>query len=136
MGVFSSAQFIGAFLGGLLGGLAHERFGAEAVYLVGAGAALVWLLVAVTLRPPAALKPHLLPLGELSPRGAGGYARALLEVPGSRRRSVAPTRASPPESGQWSGGLGKIEPLALPTSPLQPEPGMGGGVERHLSQRT
>ncbi len=90
MGVFSSAQFVGAFLGGLLGGLAHEQFGADAVYFVGAGAALVWLLVAARLRPPSALKPHLLPLGDLSPRALGDIEARLLSVPGVEEAAVAP----------------------------------------------
>jgi predicted MFS family arabinose efflux permease len=90
MGVFSSAQFVGAFLGGLLGGLAHEQFGAEAVYFVGAGAALVWLLVAARLRPPSALKPHLLPLGDLSPRALVDIEARLLSVPGVEEAAVAP----------------------------------------------
>jgi predicted MFS family arabinose efflux permease len=89
MGVFASAQFIGAFLGGLLGGLAHERFGPGAVYLVGAGAALVWLAVAATLRPPERLSTHLLPVGELSPAALAGLRERLLAVPGVEEAVIA-----------------------------------------------
>ncbi|WP_295542367.1 MFS transporter [uncultured Thiohalocapsa sp.] len=89
MGVFASAQFTGAFLGGLLGGLAHERFGPEAVYLVGAGAALVWLTVAWTLRPPGQLVTHLLPLGELPATALPNLRERLLAVPGVEEAVIA-----------------------------------------------
>jgi predicted MFS family arabinose efflux permease len=90
MGVFSTAQFIGAFLGGVLGGLAHERFGPQAVYLVGAGAACIWLLVAATLRPPGQLAVHLLPVGELPAAALPGLRERLLAVPGVEEAIVAP----------------------------------------------
>lgn len=89
MGVFASAQFTGAFLGGLLGGLAHERFGPEAVYLVGAGAALVWLAVAWTLRPPGQLASHLLPLGQLPATALPTLRERLLAVPGVEEAVIA-----------------------------------------------
>jgi predicted MFS family arabinose efflux permease len=41
MGVYSSAQFLGAFLGGALGGLVQGRFGIQAVFLFAALALLV-----------------------------------------------------------------------------------------------
>ncbi|MGD2021169.1 MAG: MFS transporter [Thiohalocapsa sp.] len=89
MGVFASAQFTGAFLGGLLGGLAHERFGPEAVYLVGAGAALAWLAVAATLRPPGQLMTHLLPLGPLPAAALPTLRERLLAVPGVEEAVIA-----------------------------------------------
>jgi MFS family permease len=89
MGVFASAQFFGAFLGGVLGGLAHERLGPEAVYLVGAGAALAWLAVAATLRPPEQLAAHQLPLGELPPAALAELRERLLAVPGVEEAVIA-----------------------------------------------
>ena len=89
MGVFASSQFIGAFLGWLLGGLAHERFGADAVYLVGAAAALTWLAVATTLRPPGQLTTHLLPVGELPEAALAGLRERLLAVPGVEDAVIA-----------------------------------------------
>jgi predicted MFS family arabinose efflux permease len=88
-GVFSSSQFIGAFLGGLLGGYAHESFGPDAVYLLGAAAALVWLGVVATLRPPDNLTNQVLELGPLPAEAAVAMRERLLAVPGVEEAVIA-----------------------------------------------
>jgi predicted MFS family arabinose efflux permease len=55
MGFYSSSQFLGAFLGGSIGGLVHGRFGVHGVFLFTALGALLWLLVAATMTPPRQL---------------------------------------------------------------------------------
>lgn len=52
MGVYSTSQFLGAFVGGLLGGLLLSNYGEQGVYWFSAAAGLVWLVVAFTMRPP------------------------------------------------------------------------------------
>ncbi len=54
LGVYSTAQFLGAFLGGALGGLVYGAFGVSGVFLFCAGAAAIWLLAALGLRAPDA----------------------------------------------------------------------------------
>jgi MFS family permease len=54
MGVFSSCQFLGAFAGGVLGGVAQSCFGNTGIFLGAAALCLGWLLVAAGLRPPVA----------------------------------------------------------------------------------
>ena len=44
MGVYSTSQFLGVFIGGQLGGALYQWVGAEAVFLGCAGLAVVWLL--------------------------------------------------------------------------------------------
>ena len=46
LGVFSQSQFLGGFAGGVLGGIALNEWGIQAVYLVNAIAAGIWLLLA------------------------------------------------------------------------------------------
>ncbi|QIK39239.1 MFS transporter [Caldichromatium japonicum] len=89
MGVFSTAQFIGAFCGGMLGGLAHEHFGANAVYLVGAGIALVWLGLATTMPLPENLLRHVLVLDAVTLQDAADLQQRLLSIPGVREAVVA-----------------------------------------------
>ena len=55
MGIYSSAQFIGAFVGGVGGGLMSQYWGLSAVFLVSALMLLLWLVVLVRMpEPPAA----------------------------------------------------------------------------------
>jgi MFS family permease len=46
LGVFATAQFLGAFLGGALGGVLLGRFGLSGVFLGSAVVALSWAFVA------------------------------------------------------------------------------------------
>ena len=52
-GIYSSSQFLGIFAGGLIGGWVHQAAGATGVFLFAAAVAIVWLLVAATMRGPA-----------------------------------------------------------------------------------
>ncbi len=66
MGVYTSSQFLGAFLGGLFGGWIHGELGIGGVLLLGSAAALCWLLIASGMANPRHLSNHLLNVGELS----------------------------------------------------------------------
>ena len=50
LGIYSSSQFIGIFVGGLLGGVFQQQFGISSVHLFCLFAALLWLIV-VSLKP-------------------------------------------------------------------------------------
>ncbi len=52
-GIYSSSQFLGIFVGGVIGGWVHQAAGAAAVFLFGSAVAVVWLLIAATMRGPA-----------------------------------------------------------------------------------
>lgn len=52
MGVYSSAQFFGAFCGGLMGGLVWNQYGLLDVFLVCAVILFVWFLVALSMKSP------------------------------------------------------------------------------------
>ncbi|MDR0777241.1 MAG: MFS transporter [Azonexus sp.] len=52
LGVYNTTQAVGLFLGGALGGLIAQRLGSGAVFAVCGGLALVWLVVAGTMRFP------------------------------------------------------------------------------------
>jgi MFS family permease len=52
-GIYSSSQFLGIFAGGVIGGWVHQSAGTAAVFLLAAAVAIVWLLVAATMRGPA-----------------------------------------------------------------------------------
>lgn len=50
MGVFSTSQFVGTFVGGLSGGILHERLGLNSVFLFCIGIGLIWFLVDISLQ--------------------------------------------------------------------------------------
>jgi predicted MFS family arabinose efflux permease len=52
-GIYSSSQFLGIFVGGVVGGWVHQAAGTAAVFLFAGGVAILWLLVAATMRGPA-----------------------------------------------------------------------------------
>jgi len=55
MGVYSTAQFLGIFVGGVCGGWLFAKSGIGGVFVFCGIAALVWFLIAVTMKKP----PHL-----------------------------------------------------------------------------
>ena len=56
MGVYSSSQFFGAFMGGLVGGFCLQYFGANGVYFAISVVALMWFFFSIGLQSPRPLK--------------------------------------------------------------------------------
>jgi MFS family permease len=79
-GVFSSSQFLGIFVGGIAGGWVHQSQGNGGVFAWTAAFALVWLLVAATMKRPSYLTTRLIRIGSVL--DAEGLAAKLRQVPG------------------------------------------------------
>ncbi|MCB1857676.1 MAG: MFS transporter [Gammaproteobacteria bacterium] len=90
MGVYSTSQFSGAFLGGVIGGWVHTRFGMEAVFLFAATVAGLWLLIAAFMSEPRYLQNHLLNVGVLEAPRAAAVQRQLLDIDGVDEAVVIP----------------------------------------------
>jgi MFS family permease len=82
LGVYSTAQYLGAFLGGVSGGWLYGNFGISSVFAVSGGLCVVWLLVSAGMRNPLPLSTHLLNLGEVSEQMADDLAARLLAIAG------------------------------------------------------
>ena len=82
MGVYSSSQFLGAFVGGALGGWLRGLFGLPGVFTLAMLAALVWLVVALTMKSPRYLHSYLLNVGVVSEDEARSLTQRLSEAPG------------------------------------------------------
>ncbi|PHM47814.1 MFS transporter [Xenorhabdus miraniensis] len=52
MGVYSTSQFLGVALGGILGGMLYELQGASLVFLGGIALTTLWFIISLTLRQP------------------------------------------------------------------------------------
>nr|VFK43588.1 MAG: Predicted arabinose efflux permease, MFS family [Candidatus Kentron sp. TC] len=54
LGIYSTSQFLGAFVGGLAGGWLLDGYGAQAVFIFCAAMTGIWLLFAITMKHPPA----------------------------------------------------------------------------------
>jgi len=82
MGVYSSLQFFGIFVGGVIGGFAHQHGGAAAIFALTTALALIWLLTAVGMAQPSYLTTRLLSLAATGAENAEDLATKLRQVPG------------------------------------------------------
>lgn len=65
MGIYSSSQFMGAFLGGVMGGLLYDAFDEQGTLLFASVATLIWLLVSLNMKKPKQIGTFMLNLGEI-----------------------------------------------------------------------
>ena len=82
MGVYSAAQFFGAFVGGVTGGTIYGMFGVPNVFAFCSILALIWALVALRMAPPRHLSSLLINFGILSTNEAIALSAKLRLVPG------------------------------------------------------
>lgn len=82
MGIYSSAQFIGAFLGGAAGGWLYGEFGPASVFVFSAAIAASWALIAAFMSTPRYLANLLLSLDNLAPERQADFSRGLLAIAG------------------------------------------------------
>jgi MFS family permease len=79
-GLYSSAQFLGIFVGGVAGGFVHQHGGSAAVFASTAVLAIIWLIAATTMAQPSYLTTRLVPIGD--GHDAEGLAARLRQVAG------------------------------------------------------
>ncbi|BBR56109.1 MULTISPECIES: MFS transporter [Pseudomonas] len=81
MGVYSTSQFLGAALGGIIGGWLFQHGGLGMVFLGCAGLCAIWLATALSMNEPPYVTSLRMPL---SPEGVreAGLTERLLAVPG------------------------------------------------------
>ena len=66
MGVYSSVQFLGAFVGAVAGGALMQYVGGDAVFVFAIALLLVWLIVASGMQPPGAVRTKMYHLEKVS----------------------------------------------------------------------
>jgi MFS family permease len=82
MGVYSSLQFLGIFVGGIVGGVAHQHQGNEGVFALTTVLAVIWLIAAARMAQPSYLTTRLVPIAETKLSDADGLATRLGHLPG------------------------------------------------------
>jgi len=82
MGVYSSLQFLGIFIGGIIGGVAHQHGGSAGVFALTTALAVIWLIAAAGMAQPSYLTTRLVPIAENNLSDAADLATKLRQVPG------------------------------------------------------
>lgn len=90
LGIYSSCQFMGIFVGGLLAGWLYGHLGITSVYEVLAGLVGVWLLLMMDMANPAYLVTHSAKLDYLKQKQAEYLLEQLLQVDGIVEVSIVP----------------------------------------------
>ena len=82
IGVYSSVQFLGAFAGATAGGYLYQHHGASALYAFCGSLLTLWLVFAVTMKAPAAVRTKMYHVQEMDTGRASGLSRQLAALPG------------------------------------------------------
>ncbi len=82
MGVYSTSQFLGAFLGGSSGGWMLGHHGPSGVFALNAVLAGAWFVLAATMRSPRYLASQMINVGVMDDNEARLLASKLIEVTG------------------------------------------------------
>ena len=88
LGVFSSVQFLGTFLGAAAGGFISQHFGGGAVFAFGGLLTLSWLVVASGMKDPVQTRTRTFNVPRMDESRADGLARRLADLPGVREALV------------------------------------------------
>lgn len=82
LGIYSTAQFFGAFLGGLLGGSLYSQFGLTGVFIFGSLITLLWAGLMIPMRPPRHLSSRIIHLESVTNDNAAHIAIQLQSITG------------------------------------------------------
>ncbi|MDF0677810.1 MAG: MFS transporter [Nitrosomonas sp.] len=82
IGIYSSTQFLGAFVGAGLGGYLFQHFGFYALAAMCSGLLILWLVLAVTMQAPAAVRSRMYQVRKMDSDEANGLSRELAALPG------------------------------------------------------
>lgn len=82
MGAYSTSQFFGVFLGGVVGGWCATHWGLENVFVMNSGLALLWLLLIWRMPQPTYSSSYLLNVGVMDNQQAKDLTVKLAQVTG------------------------------------------------------
>jgi MFS family permease len=82
IGVYSSVQFLGTFVGATAGGYLYQHFGSSALFGFCGSLLALWLMFAATMKAPAAVRTKMYHVQEMDTGAASGLTRQLAALPG------------------------------------------------------
>ncbi len=89
-GVYSTSQFLGAAIGGVLGGFFYQYYGYNGVFLFTAAIGMIWILAAVTMENPLPLSIASVPLTDVDEHNKAEIEKKLLAYEGVYEVVVRP----------------------------------------------
>ena len=90
MGIYSTSQFLGAFLGGVIGGKLLGIYGINGVFLFAMFAMLFWCFIALTMKSPRYLSSYVVRLSNVKADEAVKVAAGLTGICGVAEAVVIP----------------------------------------------
>ena len=82
IGIYSSTQFLGAFVGAAVGGYLFGNYGSYALYSFCGLLLIVWLMLAVTMKAPAAVRTKMYHVQEMDSNKSIELSRELAAITG------------------------------------------------------
>ena len=100
IGVYSSVQFFGTFVGAAAGGFLYGRFGLEGVVIVNAALLVIWLMAAAGMRAPARRARVAMRCRRSMRSRRSGSSRSCARCPACAKRASTPGRAR--RTSKWT----------------------------------
>lgn len=82
IGIYSSTQFLGAFIGAASGGYLFGTFGSYALFAFCSLLLIVWLILAITMKTPAPVRSKMYHVQEMDVNKSKELSRRLAAIPG------------------------------------------------------
>lgn len=90
MGIYSSAQFIGAFIGGAMGGVLYTSFGLEGIFFASSLLIVIWLLLVFPMEAPQHYRSRIIHMNEQALADIEAFITRLNAVKGVKETVVVP----------------------------------------------
>ena len=88
IGVYNTSQSLGLFVGGVVGGWLSQHYGYPAVFMFSAGLMMVWLIAAIGMRTPPAVRTRMFRLGIMGADQAALLNQKLRAIHGVHESTV------------------------------------------------
>ena len=88
IGVYSSIQFLGAFIGATAGGYLYGHHGGPSLFAFCGVLLALWLVLAITMKAPAAVRTKMYHVKKMETDKANGLSRELASLPGVHEAMV------------------------------------------------
>ncbi len=90
MGIYSSAQFLGAFIGGAMGGMLYANFGLDGIFFASSALIVIWLLLVLPMQAPRHYSNRIIHMNENALADIDVFISRLNAIKGVKETIVVP----------------------------------------------